>query len=130
MIHAEKEASVKWYIKALKKYAVFQGRAGLKEYWSFVLFNIIINFVLALVDSKTGNFGAEARVGLFGSIYNMAVMIPGIAVSVRRLHDTDRSGWWMLIGLIPVIGTIILLVFLVQDRVPGENRYGSYRHQD
>jgi len=115
---------MRWYIKVFKNYAVFRGRAGLKEYWCFALFNIIINLCLALVDSKTGNLAAEARLGLFGTIYNVVILIPTIAVSVRRLHDTNRKGWWVLLGLIPIIGTIILLVYLVQDSDPGENRYG------
>ncbi|HIJ96063.1 MAG TPA: DUF805 domain-containing protein [Desulfuromonadales bacterium] len=115
---------MRWYIKVLKNYAVFRGRAGLKEYWCFVLFTILINLVLAMVDSKTGNLGAEARMGLFGSIYNVAVLIPTIAASVRRLHDTNRTGWWTLLSLIPIIGTVILLVYLVQDSDPVDNRYG------
>jgi uncharacterized membrane protein YhaH (DUF805 family) len=119
----EQEAGMRWYIKVLKNYAVFRGRAGLKEYWCFFLFNIIINLVLAIVDSKTGNLGEEARLGLFGSIYTVTILIPTIAVSVRRLHDTNRNGWRVLLVLIPIIGAI-LLVYLVQDSDPGENRYG------
>jgi len=114
-----------WYIEALKKYAVFGGRARRKEYWFFALFNIIISIVLAVIDGVTGSFSAEAGVGLLGGIYTLAVLIPGIAVSVRRLHDTDRSGWWLFIALIPLIGAIVLLVFMVQDSKPGQNQYGA-----
>ena len=77
-----------------------------------------------IIDSMTGSFSAETGMGLLGGIYSLAIMIPGIAVTVRRLHDTDRSGWWFLIALIPLIGAIVLLVYLVQDSKPGENRYG------
>lgn len=113
-----------WYIEVLKKYAVFGGRARRKEYWYFVLFNLIISIVLAIVDNVTGSFSAEAGMGLLGGLYMLAVLIPGIAVSVRRLHDTDRSGWWLLIILVPLIGAIVLIIFMVLDSSPGENQYG------
>jgi uncharacterized membrane protein YhaH (DUF805 family) len=114
-----------WYLEVLKKYAVFSGRARRKEYWFFFLFNIIISIVLAVIDGVTGSFSPEAGMGLLGGIYTLAVLIPGIAVSVRRLHDTERSGWWLLIALVPLIGAIVLLVFMVQDSKPGQNQYGA-----
>ena len=114
-----------WYFEVLKKYALFGGRARRKEYWYFVLVNIIITVVLAVIDGVTGTFISEAGMGLTSGIYTLAVLIPATAVSVRRLHDTDRSGWWLLVGLIPLVGAIVLLVFMVQDGKPGENRYGS-----
>ena len=114
-----------WYLEVLKKYAVFSGRARRKEYWFFVLFNIIISIVLAVIDGVTGSFSPEAGMGLLGGIYTLAVLIPGIAVSVRLLHDTERSGWWLLIALVPLIGAIVLLVFMVQDSKPGQNQYGA-----
>jgi uncharacterized membrane protein YhaH (DUF805 family) len=114
-----------WYIEVLRKYAVFSGRARRKEYWYFFLFNIIISMVLAVIDAMTGTFSIEAGIGLLGAIYSLAVLIPGIAVSVRRLHDTDRSSWFLLIGFIPCIGAIVLLVFLVQEGNPGTNQYGA-----
>ncbi|HOK77375.1 MAG TPA: DUF805 domain-containing protein [Verrucomicrobiota bacterium] len=107
-----------WYLEALKKYAVFEGRARRREYWFFVLFNLIISFVLGFIE---GLFGGP---GVLGAIYGLAVLIPGIAVAVRRLHDTGRSGWWLLIGLVPVVGFIVLLVFMVMDSTPGPNQYG------
>ena len=113
-----------WYLEVLKKYAVFSGRARRKEYWFFVLFNIIISIVLAVIDGVTGSFSPEAGMGLLGGIYTLALLIRGIAVSVRRLHDTERSGWWLLIALVPLIGAIVLLVFMVQDSKPGQNQYG------
>ncbi len=114
-----------WYLEVLKKYAVFSGRARRKEYWYFSLFNLLITIVLAVIDGMTGTLIAEANIGLLGGIYALAVLIPALAVSVRRLHDTDRSGWWLLIMLIPLIGAIVILVFMVQDSKPNENQYGS-----
>ena len=103
---------MKWYLDALKKYAVFGGRAQRKEYWFFVLFNIIFSIVLSMFDGLTGTLNAETGYGLLSGLYTLAVAIPGIAVSVRRLHDTGRTGWWFFILLIPVIGAIIFLVFM------------------
>ncbi len=94
------------------------------EYWMFILFNIIITVVLALIDYLTGTFSPRAGVGLLGGLYALAVLIPSLVVTVRRLHDTDRTGWWILIGLIPVIGGIVLLIFMLLDSQPGANRYG------
>jgi len=113
-----------WYIGALKKYAVFSGRAQRSEFWYFVLFNIIVSVVLSLIDRILGTTYGSAGAGILSSIYSLAVLIPSIAVAVRRLHDTDRSGWWILIGLIPIIGWIVLIVFYVKDSQPGENKYG------
>jgi uncharacterized membrane protein YhaH (DUF805 family) len=113
-----------WYLEVLKKYATFGGRARRKEYWYYSLFNFLISIVLAVIDGVTGTYSFEAGMGLLGGIYGLAVLIPSIAVSIRRLHDTGRSGWWLLIALIPFIGAIILLVFMVQDSQPGENQYG------
>ncbi|MDY0250058.1 MAG: DUF805 domain-containing protein [Pseudomonas sp.] len=114
-----------WYIEVLKKYAVFNGRARRKEYWFFILFNLIISIVLGVIDGVIGSVSAEAGIGLLGGIYSLAVLLPGLAVSVRRLHDTNRSGWWLLIGLIPLIGAIVLIVFLASDSKPEENQYGA-----
>lgn len=114
-----------WYLEVLKKYAVFSGRARRAEYWWFVLFNIIIGLALGAIDGVTGTYSSEAGLGLLGGLYTLAVLLPGIAVTVRRLHDTGRSGWWFLIFLVPVIGAIILLVFMVLDSKPGQNQYGA-----
>jgi len=114
-----------WYLEVLKKYAVFSGRARRKEYWFFILFNIIISLALGAIDGLMGSYNESAGVGLLGGIYSLAVLIPGIAVTVRRLHDTGRSGWWFLIVLVPVIGALVLLVFMVLDSKPGQNQYGA-----
>ena len=113
-----------WYLEALKKYAVFSGRSRRKEYWYFVLFSLIVSLVLSAIDALLGTFSSSTNVGLLGGIYGLAIIIPSIAVSVRRLHDIDRTGWWILIGLVPLIGGIVLLVFALLDSTPGSNRYG------
>ena len=113
-----------WFIEALKKYAVFSGRSRRKEYWYYVLFVAIISIVLNIIDGLLGTYDRSAGVGLLSTIFSLAVLIPSIAVSVRRLHDIDRTGWWVLISLVPIIGWIVLLVFHVQDSTPGSNRYG------
>ncbi|MGZ5576915.1 MAG: DUF805 domain-containing protein [Methylobacter sp.] len=112
------------YLEVLKKYAVFNGRARRKEYWYFLLISTVISIVLVLIDSITGTLSEEAGIGLLSGIYSLAVLIPGISVAIRRLHDTDRSGWWFLIALIPIIGGIVLLIFMVLDSAPGDNQYG------
>ena len=116
---------VSWYLEALKKYAVFSGRSRRAEYWYFVLFNLIVLIVLELIDALLGTYSFVQGVGLLSGIYSLAVIIPSLAVTVRRLHDIDRTGWWILINLIPLVGTIVLLVFAVTDGTPGNNRYGA-----
>lgn len=94
------------------------------EYWYFVLFNILASIVLGAIDGLLGTSGSGMGAGLLSGIYGLAVLIPSLAVTVRRLHDTDRSGWWILIVLVPLIGTIVLLVFALLEGTPGSNRYG------
>ena len=115
---------VSWYLEALKKYAVFSGRARRMEYWYFVLFNVIVAFVLALIDALLGTTTGVSSFGLLSGLYSLAVLIPTLAVLVRRLHDVDRTGWWILINLIPLVGTIVLLVFALMPGTPGSNQYG------
>ena len=113
-----------WYLDVLKKYAVFSGRARRKEYWFFTLFNIIASIVLALMDGAMGSLSASGGFGLLSGIYALAVFIPSLAVLIRRLHDTGRTGWWVLLCFIPLIGFIVILVFLVLDSDPDANEYG------
>lgn len=113
-----------WYVEVLKKYAVFSGRSRRKEYWLFVLFNVIFTFVLGFIDGLAGLVDSTSGYGPLGGLYTLAILIPSIAVGVRRLHDTDRSGWWLLIALVPLIGALVLLVFLASDSQAGSNRYG------
>lgn len=107
-----------WYLDVLKQYAVFTGRARRKEYWMFFLFNIIISFALGLIEGLVGG------PGILGLIYTLAVLLPTIGVTIRRLHDTNRSGWWMLVAFVPILGAIILIVFMVQEGTAGDNQFG------
>ena len=114
-----------WYLEVLKKYAVFDGRAQRAEYWYFFLFSMIISLVFVAIDIATGSFNEETGFGLLSGIYTLAVLIPTIAVGVRRLHDTNRTGWWMLLALVPLIGFIVLIVFFVIDSDQSANEYGK-----
>jgi uncharacterized membrane protein YhaH (DUF805 family) len=114
-----------WYIGVLQQYAVFNGRATRSEYWYFVLFNLLITIGLSIIDSLTGSFSLETGIGILGGIYALAVLIPSIAVAVRRLHDANRTGWWLLISFIPLIGLIVLIIFLTTDSQTGSNQYGE-----
>jgi len=112
-----------WYLKVVRdNYANFSGRARRQEYWMFFLINVLITIGLSVVDGILG-FGV-GTFGLLSMLYGLAVLIPGLAVGVRRLHDTGRSGWWILIALIPLLGAIVLIIFLVMDSEPGSNQYG------
>ena len=116
---------MKWYKKVLSQYADFNGRARRKEYWMFALFNIIFLIVAMILDNVLGiTFGSDLHYGYLYVLYALAVLIPGIAVAVRRLHDIGKSGWWYLIGLVPLIGGIWLIVLLATDSVAGDNEWG------
>lgn len=114
-----------WYLKVLKQYADFSGRARRKEYWMFALFNFIFLIVAMMLDNVFGLTVGKLPYGVFYFLYAIAVLIPGLAVAVRRLHDVGKSGWMILIALIPLIGAIWLLVLMVTDSNPGINQYGS-----
>lgn len=116
---------MKWYLKVLRQYADFTGRARRTEYWMYILFNMIFAIVAAVLDNLLGlKFNQEIPYGFIYLIYGLATFIPGLAVMVRRLHDVDKSGWWVFISLIPLVGTIWLLVLLATDGTPGANQYG------
>ena len=125
---------MEWYLKVVRdNYANFDGRASRKEFWMFYLFNIIFSVVAIALDNilgtdfkMGGGYGYEASMG-YGwiyTLYTLAVLVPAIAVSARRLHDVGKSGWMMLIALIPCIGIFWLLYLLVQDSSPLDNEYG------
>ena len=99
-----------WYLEVLKNYAIFSGRARRKEYWMFFLFNLIFAFVVGFI-------GGLIKMPILGTLYTLAVLLPGIAVGIRRMHDTDHSGWWLLLP-------IVNLVFAVQEGTRGDNRFG------
>ena len=107
-----------YWLGCFTKYATFSGRARRKEYWMFILFNMLVAFGVNVVDAVLG------MEGLLGGLYSLAVLIPGWAVFTRRMHDIGKSGWWWLIGLVPVVGAIVLLVFMCKDSQPGDNDYG------
>jgi uncharacterized membrane protein YhaH (DUF805 family) len=99
-------------------YANFNGRARRSEYWYFILFSFIVNVILVLLGRASNVFS------YLGSIVTLAMFIPNLAVSIRRLHDIGKSGWYYLISFIPLVGTIIMIVWFCQDSVPGTNMYG------
>jgi len=106
-----------YYLEALRKYAVFSGRAGRKEYWMYVLVHAAILIILYIV-------GLVIDTQALYYLYAFATLVPGVAAATRRLHDTGRSGWWQLIGLVPLVGAIIFIVFAAQKSMAGPNKYG------
>ena len=115
---------MQWYLDVLKKYAVFDGRARRMEYWMFFLINLLVGIGLAIIDNITGLTKAANGLNPLNTLYSLAVIIPGLTVTVRRLHDTGRTGWWVLIAFVPCIGAIVLLVWMVMGGDPGQNKYG------
>jgi uncharacterized membrane protein YhaH (DUF805 family) len=109
---------VNWYLAVLKNYTGFSGRASRAEYWQFAMVNFIVSSALSALS-------AALKTPLPSLIYVVAVLVPGLAVAVRRLHDTGRSGWWLLLGIVPIIGTIVVFVWLCLDSEDGRNRYGT-----
>jgi uncharacterized membrane protein YhaH (DUF805 family) len=113
------------YLQVLKKYAVFSGRASRSEYWVFVLFNITFIVIAIILDNIMGIAMTEVGYGPIYGLYALAILLPGLAVAVRRLHDVGKSGWMILISLIPIIGAIWLIVLMATDSNPEENQYGT-----
>lgn len=113
-----------WYLKVLKQYADFSGRARRTEYWMFVLFNLIFAVIAMVLDNVLGLTTGDLPYGAIYLLYVLAMLIPGLAVGIRRLHDVGKSGWMILLSLIPLIGAIWLLVLMVTDSNPGDNQYG------
>nr|WP_318963260.1 DUF805 domain-containing protein [Sphingosinicella flava] len=129
------EFSMEWMLLPLKRYAEFSGRSRRKEYWMFTLFLFLVNIAAGLVLSlvmggaamSDGDGGIMAALGgslLLLAILGLVFLIPSIAVGVRRLHDQDKSGWFLLLGLIPYLGAIVLIVMMCLSGTPGPNRYG------
>ena len=111
---------MQWYLHVLKNYAVFKGRASRKEFWMFVLFNIIVSVILSILE------GLVSRdTSILSGLYSLAVLVPSLAVTVRRLHDTNKSGWWWFIVLVPIIGPFVLLAFMIMDSQAAANQYGE-----
>ena len=115
---------MEWYLKVLRQYADFDGRASRQEYWMFVLFNLIFSLAANFIDYLIGSYG------VMSGIYGLVLFVPSLAVSVRRLHDVNKSGWMILVALIPLIGFIWLLVLMVTEGTPGENQYGPNPNEE
>ncbi|SDH91048.1 Uncharacterized membrane protein YhaH, DUF805 family [Vibrio xiamenensis] len=109
---------MKWFIQAFKKYAVFNGRARRKEFWMYYLFLIIFMVVAAVIDAAMGSF-------VLSAVFTLVTLVPTLSVYIRRLHDTGRSGWWILISLIPLVGGLVLFYFLISDGGVEDNQYGE-----
>ena len=114
---------IDWAMRPLKKYADFSGRAPRAEYWWFYLLTVVAYIVAMILDSIIGAGGAGGF-GLLSIVVMLGLFLPSLAAGVRRLHDTDRSGWWLLIALVPLVGAIVLLVFWVLEGTRGDNRFG------
>ena len=114
---------IDWAMRPLKKYADFSGRAPRAEYWWFYLLTVVAYIVAMILDSLVGAGGAGGF-GLLSIVVMLGLLLPSLAAGVRRLHDTDRSGWWLLIALVPLVGAIVLLVFWVLEGTRGDNRFG------
>jgi len=114
------------------RFADFKGRSRRSEYWYVQLFLVVTNLAvagidLALMDGDVDRFIANGGGGIVGLIWIFATIVPALAVLIRRLHDAGKTGWWALVGFIPLVGAIVLLVFTVTDSSPGENKYGTSR---
>ncbi|MEM1429914.1 MAG: DUF805 domain-containing protein [Pseudomonadota bacterium] len=109
----------------LSKYVTFSGRATRSEFWWFVLFLLLGNLLFGVIDRMLFGTGPEGEAySVLGAIFSLAMILPSIAAGVRRLHDKDMAGWWYLLVLIPILGTLVLLFFFVQKGTEGENRFG------
>jgi uncharacterized membrane protein YhaH (DUF805 family) len=113
---------VHWYTDVIRRYADFDGRAGRPEFWWFALLNVIVTVVVLIVGYAVLG---SAHGAILADLYTLLVLLPSLGVEIRRLHDTDRSGWWILIALVPIVGGIVLIVFLALAGTPGPNRYGA-----
>lgn len=114
-----------WWLAAMKKYVDFSGRARRKEYWMFILFNIIFGVVAIILDIMLGMANEDLGVGLFYTLFSLAILLPTWSVTVRRLHDVGKSGWWIFISLIPFIGGIWLFILTILDSQAETNSYGA-----
>ena len=114
---------MEWFIAALQKYADFTGRARRMEYWMFMLFSSLCGMAVFAISAFTAARGAVVT-SVLPLLYSVGLILPTLAVTVRRLHDTGRSGWWYFIGLVPIIGAIVLFVWMCTGGTPGDIQYG------
>jgi uncharacterized membrane protein YhaH (DUF805 family) len=116
---------MEWMLMPLRRYAEFSGRSQRKEYWMYALGLWIAVIVLSIIEGIVGLSGMVG--GVYGPLVTLVLLgtlIPNIAVAIRRLHDIDKSGWWLLISLVPLVGSLVLLYFFVSDGTPGPNQFG------
>lgn len=122
--------SVNWFMAAFRKYSVFEGCARRKEYWYFILIYLLTLIPLSFVDFLTGTLDPLTGIGFIGGIYMLLMLCPTLAVTARRLHDTNHSGWLQALNLLPLVGFIIIIYFTVQDSQPEANQYGPNPKDD
>lgn len=111
-----------WYVRGLQRYIQFTGRAGRAEFWYYILVYILIIIGLRVIDGIL--FGVTAGNGVLTWLFWLFSIMPNLAIGARRLHDTGRSGWWLLLSLIPIIGLIVLLIWFISRGQPDSNEYG------
>lgn len=121
----ENYSILEWFQKGLRNYTNFSGRARRKEYWYFYLVQLVLTIIAMILDAVIFDSGT----GLFYILVALGLFLPSLAVTVRRLHDTSRSGWWILIGIVPLIGAILLIIWLATDTKPEMNRWGAPARQ-
>jgi len=115
---------MQWYLAVLKKYTVFEGRARRAEYWYFTLFSFLVSIGLIVIDTQIGGYDPKTGFGVLYGLYSLAIVLPSLAVTVRRLHDIDRSGWWFFIILVPILGFFVFLYFMFKQGDAEDNRFG------
>ena len=115
---------MEWMIMPLQRYADFSGRSRRKEYWMFLLGVVLVAVVLGVIEGVLGLSGMIGPYGPLSTLLLLGILIPSIAVQVRRFHDQDKSGWFVLLGFIPLVGGLIVLVFMCLEGTRGENQYG------
>jgi len=113
-----------WALMPLQKYAVFSGRSRRKEFWMFVLFTFVVEIVLAIIDAIIGTYNTALGIGLLSGLFYLAILVPSIALNTRRLHDIGKSGWFQLLFIIPIVGFILWIIWMVRDSDDGVNQYG------
>jgi len=119
-----------WFVHCVKHYASFGGRAGRKEFWHYFLMYMLIVMVLTVIDAIIGRLDTKAGVGLLSGIFALVTLLPGLGVGIRRLHDIGRTGWWLLISVVPFVGAIVLLVFAATKGDAAANHFGAVPPQD
>lgn len=116
---------MKWYLKALSSYADFNGRARRKEFWMFFFCNLLMLILMICIDYSANLIHWPSGFGILTMMYMLITFLPSLAVQVRRLHDVGKSGWMLFIPIIPIIGSIWLIVLLCTDSEAGKNKYGA-----